>query len=532
MNKLPPPIVLADYDITKVNNDKELCDKLRDPLFRICNLYKIRDADGKDVQFTPNGPQRIVLHAIYVLGWNRLLIPKARQLGFSTLFAIICLDETLFSDGKQASIVDQTQSDASEKLNKVRFAWERLPNKIREDAVVNNGKEIAWANGSRVCGGMNARGGTNQVLHISEWGPIAFEDPARSQEIATGAIPSASGTNAKIFCESTHMGGKGGDWYDMIKQALETPEEFRTSKDFRVMFFPWWMEKRYRIKGDIKMIGSDTMKYFEQLKDKHGIVLDDEQKMFYFKESQRLKRNMLREFPSVIEECWAAPTPGMIYAQEIDKARSQGRINPNVLYIDSYPVYTAFDIGAPENQKVWLFQVIGDKIKLLEALSGGDECKMPAHWAKLLKKKDYNYGGHFLPHDGELLWRQQLQEAGLSGVVCVPRQGSVWDGVNDVIEGLARCEINSILCENGLNALEAYHSKLERDGNSVRDVPVHDWASHFCDALSIAFQAMRRGMLIDRSGIKPMGFSQGNYRSRIGVTTERPKAFSRISVRR
>ena len=53
----------------------------------------------------------------------------------------------------------------------------------------------------------------------------------------------------------------------------------------------------------------------------------------------------------------------------------------------------------------------------------------------------------------------------------------------------------------GLEALDAYHSKEERDGVTITDVPVHDWSSHFSDAFSLAHQAIQKGLVVDRSAI-------------------------------
>lgn len=500
-------IEVADYLLPDGISDAEVVERLRCPLTRICNIYSIKDANGEAVPFRPNQAQCVVLYWVYIRGINRIAIPKARQLGFSTLIAIIALDETHFSDNKQASVVDQTQGDASEKLDKVRFAYEQLAHELKDAVVSDSKRELGWANGSVVQAGKNARGGTNQVIHISEWGPIAFEDPARSEEIKTGAIPSASGENAKVFAESTHKGGKGGDWYDLIKQSLETPEAHRTALDFKVLFFPWQDEPRYTLKGDSSQITPEVRQYLAKKEEQLGYKFTEGQALFYFKQRQKLGKNIYREFPTTIEECWMAPFPGAIYSPDVDKARMGGRISPNVAYYEGFPVYTAWDIGAPANQKVWIFQAIGDRLNFLEALTGGDDCKMPGDWAKRLKEKSYSYGGHFIPHDGEILWRQQLAEAGLKGVVVLPAQVWIWDDINDALASFSRCSFNSITCADGLDALEAFRSKQEADGVTIRDIPVHDWASHFSNAFGLAHKAIRLGMLVDRSAIPAKPFS-------------------------
>jgi len=499
-----------DYAIPDGISEAELAERLTCPITRICNLYWIEDPDGNVVQFTPNGPQCEVIHAVYIEKEQRIAIPKARAIGFSTLIAIILLDRTHFAQPEQtirAAIIDQTATDAEGKLGKVRFAYTNLPEALRDAVPIDNKGEMTFGNGSGIIAGLKARGRTPQCLHISEWGPIACDDPKRSEEIETGAITAASGKDALIFAESTHKGGKGGDWYNLIKRSLETLPQHRTIKDFRVMFFPWWREKRYTLEGDVSQIDKETLAYFLRKEAEIGKAMGkpfqftDGQCLFYFKEKERLKRKIYSEFPTTIEECWMAPIEGAIYGPEVDKARVSGRININVEYYESLPVYTAFDIGAPANTKCWIFQTMGDRINLLEALTGSDDCKTPAHWSFRLKEKPYRYATHFLPHDGAILWQQLLVDAGLANIVSLQKPLNIWDNINSGVDAFGRCWFNSIGCEDGINSLEAYYAKKETDGITIKDVPVHNWASHFSTAFGYIHQAIRLGMLVDRSAM-------------------------------
>ena len=197
--------------------------------------------------------------------------------------------------------------------------------------------------------------------------------------------------------------------------------------------------------------------------------------------------------------------PGAIYVRSLEKARAEKRISNDILWFKELPTYTSWDVGAPLNQKVWIWQMVGDRLNYLEALSGDDDCKTPADWAARLKAKQYAYGSHFLPHDASTenggLWQEALGRSGLTGVIPVPRQNSVWDGINLGNDAFPRIHFNEAGCVDGLDALDAYHSKEERDGVTIKDVPVHDWASHFSDAFSLSHQAINRGMVIDRSAI-------------------------------
>lgn len=520
MKKINP----NDYILGDGLTDEELAVLLRDPLVRICNLYWIEDADGNVKKFVPNEAQCAVLYQVYIKGRKRIAIPKARQLGFSTLIAIVEFDQAHFCEPDKtvrAVIIDKTAEDAQAKLAKIRFAWERLPEELRDATKADNKGLLSFANGSEIIAGLKARGRTPQVVHISEWGPIAYRDPERSKEIKAGVLQAASGANALIFAESTHEGGKGGDWYEMIKRSIETPEEHMTDADFYVMFFPWYLEPRYTLAGDVSQLDADTLKYFFKKEAELGIKFTDGQRLFYFKKKAELGRAIYTEFPTTLEECWMAPIVGAIYGPDIDKSRVAGRITNNVLHYEGFPVYSTFDIGAASNTICWLWQQIGDRINLLECLRGGDDCNTPAQWAKRLKAKAYTYGGHFLPHDGETQWRGLLVEAQVDGVVCLAKPVDVWDNINDALSNFSRCYFAKDACEYGLDSLEAYRAKEESDGVTLRNVPVHDWASHASTAFGYIHQAIRKGLCVDRSAMPKKPSNGKKVRAFTGLSSQR-----------
>jgi hypothetical protein len=199
---------------------------------------------------------------------------------------------------------------------------------------------------------------------------------------------------------------------------------------------------------------------------------------------------------------WSVGMPGAIYAQAINDAIEQGRICEEVEYREGFPVYTSWDIGAPVNTKVWFFQLIGDRINYLACESGGYDIKTASNWADVLRRKPYQYGAHFLPHDAEVNWLDSFKEAGVENCVIVPRRTpDPWGPINDVLSAFSRMRFNSIGCKDGLAALEAYRSREEKDGATIGNVPVHDWASHASEALSLGHQAMRAGLVRDRTAI-------------------------------
>ncbi len=230
-------------------------DHLKDRLWRLRNLYSIKEAEtGRVIPFVPRPEQEAVFQAL-AEGHRKLIILKARRLGMSTAIDVYAADEAIFHAGRQISIVDRNQDDASKKLSGIcKVAFESLPAAIRERFLVVRDNDSSWQlqtlsgdTVSAIYAGKNARGGTNQLLHISEWGVIQADDPGRSEEILTGALPSAE--HGVTIIETTWKGGRNGHLWTLVKDALAIPAERRSLQDWRLFFFPWWNDPTYREAG-------------------------------------------------------------------------------------------------------------------------------------------------------------------------------------------------------------------------------------------------------------------------------------------
>ena len=113
-------------------------EKFRDPIFRTSHLYSIRERGGKVIPFRPRPQQSQVLDMIYRRGLKRIVILKARQIGFSTLLGVICADQLCWNTGKQISLVDKTQEDARQKLKNITvLAYDSLHPELKDRFVVS-----------------------------------------------------------------------------------------------------------------------------------------------------------------------------------------------------------------------------------------------------------------------------------------------------------------------------------------------------------------------------------------------------------
>jgi hypothetical protein len=486
--------------------------KLKDPIWRISNLYCIVDRDGHQIPFVPNPPQQKVLEDLFIHGYRRQIILKARQIGFSTLIEIILLDQVVFNDTLQASLVADTADNAKKLLEvKVKYAYDRVLPDFKKGAgdIKKNESVLRLENGSSVTAGTRQRSGTNQVLHVSEWGKIAHTDPGRSREIKTGALPTVPASGI-IFIESTFEGGKGGDFYVLIKEAMETKPSDMTDLDFYFQFFPWFDEESYTLEGNYDQIEQEYLDYFEELEREDDIYLTKGQKLWYYKTARKLGDDMKREHPSTPEEAFNVPVHGAIYGPVISKIRAKRQII-DFEEDEAYPIHTFWDIGLDDYVAVWWIQIVGPWIYVLDHFRGHD--LSAEEMAPLVKKRGWNVGKHYLPHDAgarskndKQTYESTLKAAGLANTVVLPRIGRKWDGINATKQLVKKMFFHKTRCAtdrtlmgeeipSGVTALENYHRLWIDAAGMWHHEPVHDWSSHDADALRTFGEAYRQGLV-------------------------------------
>ena len=157
----------------------ELVDTLGNKEWRLRNLYKIKDKQGNIVDFEPNWAQKLLFEPHYLN-----IILKARQLGITTYHAILFLDTCLFNHNVNAAIVADSKPVAKEIfIDKVKFAYDNLPQFVRDmcPAYRDNVNEMRFSNGSVFRVATSLRGGTLQLLHITEFAKICQENPSKAK---------------------------------------------------------------------------------------------------------------------------------------------------------------------------------------------------------------------------------------------------------------------------------------------------------------------------------------------------------------
>lgn len=214
-------------------------------------------------------------------------------------------------------------------------------------------------------------------------------------------------------------------------------------------------------------------------------------------EMNRLKSSDVSRYKHIWEgECRLA-VEGAIYAPQLEAAENENRIT-KIPLVKSIPIDTFWDLGRNDTTAIWFMQRVGKEHRFVDfyesRLVGLD------HYAQMLREKGYFYGDHYLPHDVMVTdlatnrTRQEvLEEAGVSPIIPVPRIKSVDAGIAKVRDVFPSCWFDRDRCAQGLKALRNYQYTFDERYQTLRQTPLHNWASNAADA----FRQFAQGYIIE-----------------------------------
>lgn len=182
---------------------------------------------------------------------------------------------------------------------------------------------------------------------------------------------------------------------------------------------------------------------------------------------------------------WGQSSSSHYYGEIMMKKEKDGSIglwahNP------SYPVFTAWDLGRADSMVIGFFQYYNGKPRLIDVYDqNGSSMEIAAAY---LKTKPYNYGWHFLPHDGTVASTNDnvkrvevLHKAGYTNASVLKREG-VTIGVGYVEDWLPKLLINKPTTGDTAQKLRLYKKKYNPlTGDYVG--PQHDSSSHVADMI-------------------------------------------------
>lgn len=247
------------------------------------NLY-IRTKKARVVKLKLNRAQVRLLEALKKQDAGgrpmRVIVLKARQLGFSTLAEALIFARTATAPNVDSLIVAHREDSSANLFKMSKLFYERLPDRVRPMAKNANARELVFENPERdpdkkaadpgllsrircsTAGGDGiGRSDTLMNVHASEF---AFwrGDKAATWVGIMQAVPAVKGS--MVILEST---ANGFDEFHRMWEAAVAGES-----DFEPLFFPWFSSPEYRMKA---APGTQWTPEEEALRARYG--LDDDQ---------------------------------------------------------------------------------------------------------------------------------------------------------------------------------------------------------------------------------------------------------------
>ena len=198
---------------------------------------------------------------------------------------------------------------------------------------------------------------------------------------------------------------------------------------------------------------------------------------------------------------------GAIYATQLQTAIDDGRV------VDFIPsemnlVHTTWDLGSPKNTVClyWIRNTMNLSYQLIDCDSNL-EMSTAERVAHMLAK-GYNYGQHFLPHDGRtkgadnMSFASKLRDAGLKNVEVLDNAGKGAEAkrirsMHDLFPQIWFHKSNLEGDGGMLDALMDYHYKEEKKDGRITSVIDHGFASHYCDAFGYFAEAILSGRMLE-----------------------------------
>lgn len=197
------------------------------------------------------------------------------------------------------------------------------------------------------------------------------------------------------------------------------------------------------------------------------------------------KQMTLEEYEQEFECSFEAAILGAYYGREMADAMREGRIK-HVPYEEALPVHTAWDLGRGANMAVWMFQINGKDVCVIDHLEG-EHADGIVQVVEKLKHRPYKWGNDYVPHDARAIevstGRTRIETLIGCGrtPVLVPNH-KVMDGINAAKLTIPHCWFDREKCAYGIEALCQYHAEYDDKAKVFKNEPKHDQWSHSADA--------------------------------------------------
>lgn len=252
----------------------------------------------------------------------RLVVLKARQMGFSTVTEAYFFWDTYFHHARNSFIMAHDGDSTRNIFEMVKRYYDCIPDgvpkpslkKNNEKALIFDETDCYFRIGTAGSGGVG-RSQTNQNLHLSEAGFFLKAD-----EVAGAIMQTVPMEGSNVIIEST-ANGVGGFFYDKVMEGLEPNSPWTT------VFYAWHEFDEYSSTAPDDFVPDAEERElielydctFDQLQWRREKIEQD------FKKSPHIFK---QEYPSSIEEAFLSTQNGLIQGIYLSRARKSDIRDP------------------------------------------------------------------------------------------------------------------------------------------------------------------------------------------------------------
>lgn len=234
---------------------------------------KIRDKNSKIIPFILNTPQMKLYNKIKELKQQhkpvRIIILKARQMGFSTLTEAILFKEVVTRHNVTAGIITHESKATNNLFTMSKLYYDNLPEPMKPKTVARNAQELIFntkentgLNSKISCmtaGDGAGRSGTYNFLHLSE---LAFWPGDKKEAYISLMQTVPNNENSMVIIESTANG------YEFYKELWD--KAVSNESDFIPFFVGWNELQEYQM----PYTGFELTDEEKRLQEIYGVTLE------------------------------------------------------------------------------------------------------------------------------------------------------------------------------------------------------------------------------------------------------------------
>jgi len=417
----------------------------------------------------------------------------------STFSILYLLDEVIWNSHTAGGIVSYSLEHAQHIFKRIiGHALETFPEeyKSRLGILQRSAREISFSNGSYLRVDTTLRGGAYQLVLVSEFGKTCARNPLKAEEVITGTLQTVPSTGVVII-ESTGE-GNSGFYADLVSQAAQRGNENLSKLEYKLFFFPWYIEKNYvqeqKVEYEVELTD-----YFDKIEKESNVTITQPQRNWYAVQGNVLGDKLKQEFPSTVAEAFISSSDAYYFQKGIEAAHNDNRclsINP---YDALEPVYLAMDIGVNDQTVIVFFQAVHGEIRIIDYYS--DNSKGVDFYSRFLQQeKKFLYHTIFLPHDAkrrdgivvENTYEREFKKlfSGTDTKFVVLKQTDKNINISNAKMKLSRCVFNLTRVKPLIDQLNKYRKKWSEQYGKYLDQPYHDMSSNYADAFIYTCQGV------------------------------------------